>query len=91
MHPQCNGSGRSYQLLTLRIGASFAHLNGFTGPLGSRWFSSTKTTFVDSVAAVCANGVYLDQSTNTLAMSAITLLVFIALTVLLLTHPTERL
>jgi len=65
--------------------------HGFTGLLGSRWFLSTKATFIGSVAAACGNGIYLDRSGEALRISIATVLVLIGLTVLLLTNPKERL
>jgi hypothetical protein len=65
--------------------------HGLTGLLGSRWFLSTKATFIGSILALGGNGLYLDHSAEGIRVTVLTMLVLAGVTLLLLGNPKEQL
>lgn len=66
-------------------------LNRVDGLLGSRWFISTKATFIAGAATSCAIGVLIDTSPAALIYGIAGTVAILAMTALLLTNPKEGL
>lgn len=63
--------------------------NGYSGLLGSRWFVSTKATFIASALAASLFGWLLDNSPHAPVVAAISLVVSLCASALLLSNPKE--